>query len=205
MEKFNAFLAKAQIECNNFYCQLQELEQTLTSLAVLAGASPSTKGQNAVKAIEKKLNELNDAYTIAEKLGYKSLPYALYGLKKKNRWEHIPQDLRIAPPHWMEERKIEEEIYWRDGRRHFKSVIKPEVTAVQAQRRLQALFPLLDELLDQADEELITSVRDAFFKMSYRTFSKALLEALSDERSQIRFTNPELEEGYDITTEVSII
>ncbi len=184
MTKFEASLAKAQEEYACMRARVEELEQSLIQLAELAGASPGTAGKNAIKAVEKTLKEHSAAKNIVKESGYKSLPYALYALNKTHRHKNVPLDMTVAPAHWITERKTSQEFYWKDGKRLSKSVIVPEVTAVQAQRLLRPLLPLLNELLEDADCEFINSVRKSFLDVSYKTFSKALLEALAEERGQ---------------------
>ena len=156
-----------------------DLNTRVEQLAKRHGASTNATGINAVAFLEKKLTELEEAERAVAKQGYKSLKSALYGLSKQVNYNNVPEDLTIAPEHWVREKEWKRVAV---GLRT-KTVTVPAVTALQAQDKLNKLLPLLNQVLEDRTTEFINEVRSEFFdpKNSFEHFSECVLDCLARE------------------------
>lgn len=163
--------------------KLCSLIESIENLAKLHGASEHATGPNAISFIAKKLLEAQELEEIAKDLGYKSAKYALYGVRKRNRFPNVPEDLQHAPDHWIHGIKIEKLYTFKNSKQIEKQFKIPACTALQARKKLNSLLPYLNQLLQDADSEFIDQVRQFFCDPGndFEDFSKAVFGNLADQ------------------------
>ncbi|MDB4336919.1 hypothetical protein OAA10_00240, partial [bacterium] len=94
------------------------------------------------------------------------------------------------------ERRITTEHYWRNGVRKGRTKTLPAVTAVQAQRQLDQILPMIDQLLSDASPAYTNDLREAFLSSTFESFSAELLRHLAEDRGQ--------QKTFDITSADSL-
>lgn len=172
-----------------------ELEK-LRGLAIELGASETNLHlANVVKILEKAVREKLEVDEKAKAAGYKSTLIALKALGQKSDYLNIPNELTIAPSHWIVPRSITEV---RVGNKTV-SRTNPAVTAPQAQTKLKKLLPLIDEFCTDNNDVGIESLKDAFYSLSYDDFSAELLKLVAESRGRAEGMDSTLDKTEDKT------
>lgn len=179
--------------------KLCELIESIENLAKLHGASEHAAGANAVAFIAKKLTEHQKLEETAKELGYKSAKYALYGVRKKNRFSNVPEDLQHVPDHWVHGTKIEKVYTFKNSKQIEKQFKIPACTALQARKKLNSLLPYVNQLLQDADSEFIEQVRQFFHDPAndFEDFSGAVFGNLAEQAGVFLSVEEEKEAMYD--------
>ncbi len=155
--------------------------ERLKKLAIDLGAkSQGLHFENVVRILESSVKAQLDAETKAREAGYKSLLIALKAVGQKSTFANIPTDLTVAPSQWIVPRSITEVSS--GSKTHTRT--NPAVNATQAQGKLKKLLPLIDELCQDNTREGIESLKDAFYTLSYESFSEELLGLIAEKRGR---------------------
>ena len=155
--------------------------ERLKKLAIDLGAkNQGLHFENVVRILECSVKTQLEAETKAREAGYKSLLIALKAVGQKSTFSNIPTDLTVAPSQWIVPRSITEVS---SGNKTFTRT-NPAVNATQAQGKLKKLLPLIEEFCQDNIEEGIESLKDAFYTLSYESFSEELLGLIAEKRGR---------------------
>ena len=157
--------------------QIERLKQ----VAIDLGANPSGLHlENVVRTIERYAKEKLEAEDKAREAGYKSVLIALKAVGQKSTFANVPSELTVAPSTWVVPRSISEiQVGGKTVRR-----TNPQVTAVQAQKKLKSLLPMIQEFCEGASPESVESLKDGFYSLSYEAFSEELMQVIAKDRGR---------------------
>ena len=155
--------------------------ERLKKLAIDLGAkNQGLHFENVVRILESSVKAQLEAETRAREAGYKSLLIALKAVGQKSTFANIPTDLTVAPSQWIVPLSITEVS---SGNKTFTRT-NPAVNATQAQGKLKKLLPLIEEFCQDNIEEGIESLKEAFYTLSYESFSEELLGLIAEKRGR---------------------
>ena len=153
--------------------------------------------ENVVRILESSVKAQLEAETKAREAGYKSLLIALKAVAQKSTFANVPTDLTVAPSQWIVPRSITEVS---SGSKTLTRT-NPAVNATQAQGKLKKLLPLLEELCQDNTELAIEALKDAFYTLSYESFSEELLGLIAEKRGRSEGMEKNIDSPQDSSLE----
>ena len=173
--------------------------ERLKKLAIDLGAkNQGLHFENVVRILESSVKAQLEAETKAKEAGYKSLLIALKAVGQKSTFANVPNDLTVAPSQWIVSRSISEVSL---GSKTLTRT-NPAVNATQAQGKLKKLLPLIEEFCQDNTEEGVKSLKDAFYTLSYESFSEHLLGLIADQRGRSEGMETNIDSSQDSSLEM---
>ena len=143
--------------------------------------SPYHQSRKA-EAVGKAAAELTELNEKAQEQGFKSLRTLVYGASKASTPAqlNVPIEWKLAPVHWTRGAGLEKRYHFRNGLRREYMLRVTAVTTVQAQRKLEALWPMVEALdWESLSKDQLNSLDQHFCEGTYEDFASAIHKELA--------------------------